>query len=79
MADVEVDPDKLRYIAGLVPGDEMRFLLFAVLEENGERIAGPQQITHPMTREQAEHLHLQLSNALGFASGVPIGAEVSEP
>jgi len=44
----------------------MRFLVYAVGENaDGERVAGPQQLTDAMTREQAEHLWMQLGRVLG--------------
>lgn len=69
----------IRYIAGFstVPGAEGDeptpvFSVFSVLEADGQRIATSHLIPE-MSREQAEHLHMQLSNALGIFP--PTGGE----
>ena len=60
----------LRYIVGLGPAEDGTFVyhVMAVIEhdETNERLDGPFGLSDPMTKEQAEHLHLQLSNALGL-------------
>lgn len=60
---------EVRLIAGLGPSGpeaEIEYTVFAVLENGEGRVGSPQVMIPAMSREQAEHLHLQLSNALGF-------------
>lgn len=63
----------VRYIAGItVAENQPMYYVFAVGEDaEGNRVLGPQTLTQPMTKEQAEHLHLQLGNALGFNAPPP--------
>jgi hypothetical protein len=66
---VEHPDGKVRFIAGIGPSGPdgaIEISVFSVVESDGERVLGPQQMIPAMSIEQATHLHLQISNALGF-------------
>jgi hypothetical protein len=63
-----------RYICGLgqlaAGSEEIGYMVFLVIEDDSTvpptRLLGPYGLSDMMTREQADHLYLQLGNALGL-------------
>lgn len=67
---------EMRYIAGFgVVNDEVSISVHVVIEsEPGEsmtRLGQPITLIPSMTKEQAEHLHMQLGKAIGFRDEAP--------
>lgn len=65
-----------RYIVGLgqlaADSEEIGYMVFLVIEDDSTvpptKLLGPYGLTDMMTREQADHLYLQLGNALGLVT-----------
>lgn len=62
-----------RYLAGFTGGggQPSRYSLWKVAEQDGKRLATPEVLVGNMTRDQAEHLHMQLTNVLAIDLPVP--------